>query len=170
MYEKIGVVGLGYVGLTLAAVLARKGYQVHGMIRRSSSFNTARIEAMELDNLVETARATVVSAAARTESRGAHQRTDYPERDDARWMCHVSFRQHAGEIVALVAPSGTGKSTLFRLLASQRMHHGHGAIFLDYKRWSHRWAHKLPGDRAQYWHRPADIHASLVANSRLSPP
>jgi len=57
----------------------------------SQVFNTARIEAMELENLVEIGVATVVSALARTESRGAHSRIDYPERDDARWMRHSLF-------------------------------------------------------------------------------
>jgi succinate dehydrogenase / fumarate reductase flavoprotein subunit len=58
---------------------------------KSKVFNTARIEAMELENLVETARATVVSAAARTESRGAHARDDFPERDDGQWLRHTLF-------------------------------------------------------------------------------
>lgn len=57
----------------------------------SQVFNTARIEAMELENLVEIGVATVTSALARTESRGAHSRIDYPERDDARWMRHSLF-------------------------------------------------------------------------------
>jgi succinate dehydrogenase / fumarate reductase flavoprotein subunit len=56
---------------------------------KSKVFNTARVEAMELENLVETAMATVVSAEARKESRGAHARSDFPERDDKNWMKHT---------------------------------------------------------------------------------
>ena len=56
---------------------------------KSKVFNTARIEALELENLVETAMATVVSAEARKESRGAHSRSDYLERDDKNWMKHT---------------------------------------------------------------------------------
>src|SRR5919199_920735 len=46
---------------------------------KSRVFNTARVEALELDNMVETALATIVSAEARKESRGAHDRSDYPD-------------------------------------------------------------------------------------------
>ncbi|MBV8208641.1 MAG: succinate dehydrogenase flavoprotein subunit [Burkholderiaceae bacterium] len=55
----------------------------------SKVFNTARVEALELANLVETARATIVSAEARAESRGAHARDDFPQRDDSNWMRHT---------------------------------------------------------------------------------
>jgi succinate dehydrogenase / fumarate reductase flavoprotein subunit len=55
---------------------------------KSRTFNTARIEALELDNLVEVAMATMVSAEARKESRGAHDRSDCPKRDDAVWLKH----------------------------------------------------------------------------------
>jgi succinate dehydrogenase / fumarate reductase flavoprotein subunit len=55
---------------------------------KSKVFNTARVEALELDNLVEVALATVISAEARKESRGAHNRSDCPNRDDANWMKH----------------------------------------------------------------------------------
>lgn len=58
---------------------------------RSRAFNTARIEALELENLMEVALATVVSAAARQESRGAHSRVDFPERDDVRWLKHTLY-------------------------------------------------------------------------------
>jgi len=56
---------------------------------KSKVFNTARVEALELENLVEAALATVVSAEARKESRGAHTREDHPDRDDRNWMKHT---------------------------------------------------------------------------------
>jgi succinate dehydrogenase / fumarate reductase flavoprotein subunit len=56
---------------------------------KSKVFNTARVEALELDNLIEVARATLVSAEARKESRGAHDRSDFPNRDDEHWMRHT---------------------------------------------------------------------------------
>ncbi|SCY49899.1 succinate dehydrogenase flavoprotein subunit [Nitrosospira sp. Nsp13] len=62
-----------------------------GIGDKSRVFNTARVEALELDNLVEVAVATMVSAEARTESRGAHARDDFPERDDDKWLKHTLF-------------------------------------------------------------------------------
>ena len=54
----------------------------------SQAFNTARIEALELDNLYATAHTTAVAALSRQESRGAHSRVDFPNRDDKHWHCH----------------------------------------------------------------------------------
>ena len=58
---------------------------------KSKVFNTARIEALEMENLIEVAVATLVSAAARQESRGAHSVADYPDRDDANWTKHTLY-------------------------------------------------------------------------------
>jgi succinate dehydrogenase / fumarate reductase flavoprotein subunit len=60
-----------------------------GLKDHSKVFNTARIEALEVDNLIEAAQATIVSAAARPESRGAHAHDDFPHRDDDNWMKHT---------------------------------------------------------------------------------
>lgn len=64
----------------------------HAAIKdKSKYFNTSRIEALELDNLMETALATAISANDRTESRGAHARYDFPERDDTNWLKHSVY-------------------------------------------------------------------------------
>ncbi|MBZ2162263.1 succinate dehydrogenase flavoprotein subunit [Alteromonas stellipolaris] len=58
---------------------------------KSADFNTQRIECLELDNLMETAYSTAVAANFRTESRGAHSRFDFPDRDDENWLCHSIY-------------------------------------------------------------------------------
>ncbi|KMJ53421.1 MULTISPECIES: succinate dehydrogenase flavoprotein subunit [Vogesella] len=58
---------------------------------KSKVFNTARVEALELENLIEVAVATLISADARKESRGAHAHADYQERDDEVWMKHTLY-------------------------------------------------------------------------------
>jgi len=65
---------------------------------KSKVFNTARVEALELDNLVETALATIVSAEARKESRGAQARADFPERDDKNWMKHTLWYKEGNRL------------------------------------------------------------------------
>ncbi len=75
-------------GVTRVMELAERAKHV-AIGDRSQTFNTARVEALELDNLMETAKATIVSAEARRESRGAQARSDYPTRDDVNWLKHT---------------------------------------------------------------------------------
>ncbi|MHA7817419.1 MAG: succinate dehydrogenase flavoprotein subunit [Pseudohaliea sp.] len=58
---------------------------------KTQAFNTARLEALELQNLFEVAEATAVAAEQRTESRGAHAREDFQDRDDENWLCHSLY-------------------------------------------------------------------------------
>ena len=77
-------------GVSKIMDLAERAKTVH-IKDKSKVFNTARVEALELDNLVETAKATIVSAEARKESRGAHAHRDFATRDDANWIKHSLY-------------------------------------------------------------------------------
>ena len=60
---------------------------------KSNAFNTARVECLELQNLFETAEATAIVAEARKESRGAHAREDFTERNDDEWLSHSIYHR-----------------------------------------------------------------------------
>ena len=82
-------------GVAQINALAERVKNIH-LADKSKVFNTARVEALEVENLIEVAKATIVSAAARTESRGAHTVDDYgdtPEhpngRNDTEWLKHT---------------------------------------------------------------------------------
>jgi succinate dehydrogenase / fumarate reductase flavoprotein subunit len=75
---------------------------------KSKVFNTARVEALELDNLVETAMATMICAEARKESRGAQAREDFPQRDDQNWMKHtLAWMDDSGKVTIDYRPVHT---------------------------------------------------------------
>jgi succinate dehydrogenase / fumarate reductase flavoprotein subunit len=65
---------------------------------KSKVFNTARVEALELDNLIEVAQASLISADARKESRGAHDRADYHQRDDVNWLKHTLWFKESNRV------------------------------------------------------------------------
>ena len=68
------------------------------IVDKSKVFNTARVEALELENLVETAVSTMICAEARKESRGAQARADFPERDDKNWLKHTLWYKEANRL------------------------------------------------------------------------
>ncbi|MDF3054116.1 MAG: sdhA [Gammaproteobacteria bacterium] len=76
----------------LKKLQALKERLAHAVLQdKSLTFNTARIEALELDNMMEVALSTAVSAERRKESRGGHSRIDFPDRDDAHWLKHSLY-------------------------------------------------------------------------------
>jgi succinate dehydrogenase / fumarate reductase flavoprotein subunit len=90
MMDNVGV----YRDATLLTAALAKVKELEGRIQKvaitdcGSVFNTELLEAQELGYLLDIAHVTVSAALARTESRGAHSREDYPERDDKKWLKH----------------------------------------------------------------------------------
>ena len=74
-------------GVTKIKQIAERGART-AIKDKSKVFNTARVEALELDNLLEVAQASLICAEARKESRGAHDRADFHQRDDLNWLKH----------------------------------------------------------------------------------
>lgn len=100
MQEDFGVFRTGTImesGLQRLDAL-RERLAVASLGDKSQVFNTERVAALELDNLMETAYATAKSALARTESRGAHSREDFPGRDDANWIKHSLYFEEEGRM------------------------------------------------------------------------
>ena len=99
--KELQTVMQNYFGVFRTGEFMRKGVQSLAELRprienlhlsdKSHAFNTARYEALELQNLLEVAEATAISAEQRTESRGAHAREDFPDRDDDNWLCHSLY-------------------------------------------------------------------------------
>ena len=83
--------GQGATGLKARAKKFLESIGQSEALRKENKELLARIEALELENMVELALATVVSAEARKESRGAHSRVDFPDRDDVHWMKHSLY-------------------------------------------------------------------------------
>ena len=89
--------GKGHAATVAKVKSVEERFQRIGLDDRSLTFNTELVSALELSNLLDVAGVVLESARARTESRGAHQRTDYPERDDDEFLAHsVAYRSEDG--------------------------------------------------------------------------
>ena len=100
MDQKVGVFRTGEDMKQAISVIndLREAYQNVSIMDKGKKFNTDLLEALELGYLLDLAYVTATSALNRTESRGAHAREDYPNRDDVNWLKHTFAFQSAGGV------------------------------------------------------------------------
>ena len=103
-WENAGIVREG--GLLEEARAELAGVE-RGLARCGGSEPARLVEAVEAENMCLSAQAVVESALARTESRGAHYRTDYPEADEARWRVNVFVKKNENDFLAAILPVGS---------------------------------------------------------------
>ena len=98
MFDKAGVVRTEQGLREMQAILLdlQHRYQRVTIDDQTRHFNTDLLEALELGYLLDVGECIVAGALARTESRGAHYREDYPERDDANWLKHTMVYKTSG--------------------------------------------------------------------------
>ncbi len=98
MMEYVGVFRTGHDMQQMVSLLAdlRERYARIRLQDTGSTFNTELVEALELENLLDVAEAITYSALNRTETRGAHAREDYPNRDDENWLKHTLIVRDSG--------------------------------------------------------------------------
>ena len=87
----------------------RERYQKVAVTDQGLRYNTELMEAVELGYLLDVAEATTHSALNRKESRGAHAREDYPERDDANWLKHSLAFSRGGKVELCYKPVVLGR-------------------------------------------------------------
>jgi len=98
----------------------RERYQKVALTDKSNVFNTDLIEALELGSMIDVANAMACSALQRKESRGSHQRLDFPDRDDAKYLKHSLARYSATDQPAI----DYGDVTITRSQPAERVYGG----------------------------------------------
>lgn len=106
MWEKVGVFRTGESMVEAAEKINQLQDEAKQVSISSNSafYNREVIEALENENLLETAKCITQAALARTESRGAHYRNDYPNRDDDNWLKHIVVKKEEGQIKLTYRP------------------------------------------------------------------
>jgi succinate dehydrogenase/fumarate reductase flavoprotein subunit len=101
MWEKVGPIR-DEAGLQAALAAVDELVSSTADIRTAPErrHNLEALDALELDFMLTTARLIIASALLRRESRGAHTRLDYPDRDDERWLCNIVVSQRRGQLSA----------------------------------------------------------------------
>jgi succinate dehydrogenase / fumarate reductase flavoprotein subunit len=76
----------------------KERFKKAGLTDKADGFNNELLAFLELGNMLSVSHAILLSALTRNESRGAHSRTDFPQRDDANWLKHTLIHEESDEL------------------------------------------------------------------------